>query len=170
LASHQPEDDREVRHLDTMLRMLDTRGEFRRDRFDPGHFTASAFVVSPGGSSLLLVYHTKLEKWLQPGGHIEPDDADLVCAARREAAEETGIDDMELVGLLDLDVHHFPARGGEPAHDHLDVRFAFCAGTMKTKAGNGTTKVRWFPLHEVAAWPDRPSLSRPAMKLLAPRS
>ena len=45
-----------------------------RSEFDPGHFTASAFVVSPDGTKVLLVEHARLGRWLQPGGHIEADD------------------------------------------------------------------------------------------------
>lgn len=51
-------------------------------------FTASAFVVRNG--EVLLVDHRKLDKWVQPGGHIDsretPDEA-----ARREVYEETGV-------------------------------------------------------------------------------
>lgn len=50
-------------------------------------FTASAYVVRDG--AVLLVNHSKLGQWLQPGGHIEdgetPDEA-----AVRETREETG--------------------------------------------------------------------------------
>jgi 8-oxo-dGTP pyrophosphatase MutT (NUDIX family) len=152
-----------------MLALLDSSGDaLSRFRFDPGHFTASGFVVSPDRRSLLLVHHAKLGKWLQPGGHIETDDADVESAARREVVEETGLSDLESLGLLDVDIHRFPKRGDEPAHDHLDVRFGYFAGSPEVSAGDGTTEVRWFPLQEVANWDGRPSLSRPARKLFAP--
>ena len=167
LATRMPSDDREAAHLATMLALLGASGDsLSRLHFDPGHFTASGFVVSPDRRSLLLVHHTKLEKWLQPGGHVEPGDTDLETAARREVVEETGLEELQALGLLDLDVHRFPERGNEPAHDHLDVRFGFIAASSEAVAGDGTTEVRWFPLQAVAAWADRPSLSRPAKKLL----
>ena len=171
LASYEPCDDREAGNLAAMLTLLATGGDpLSRFHFDPGHFTASGFVVSSDRSTLLLVHHTKLDKWLQPGGHIEPDDADLLGAAMREVAEETGLGDLELLGLLDLDVHVFPKRGNEPAHDHLDVRFGFRSFSSEAIAGDGTAEVAWFSLSEVAKWTDRPSLARPARKLLAPSS
>ena len=163
MVPYRPIDEREAGYLALMLALLDQGGDsLSRSHFDPGHFTGSAFTVSPDRSSLLLVHHTKLDKWLQPGGHVESDDADLEGAARREVEEEAGLRDLELLGLLDIDVHRFPERGNEPAHDHLDVRFGFIAVSSEAAAGDGTTEVRWFALEEVAEWKDRPSLSRPA--------
>ena len=169
LVAHQPSDDREAGYLEPMLAVLDSSGDaLSRFRFDPGHFTASGFVVSPDRRSLLLVHHAKLGRWLQPGGHIETDDADVESAARREVVEETGLSDLVSLGLLDVDIHRFPKRGDEPAHDHLDVRYGFAAKSSEVSAGDGTTGAGWFPLSEVAVWEDRQSLSRPARKLLVP--
>ena len=63
---------------------------FSRRRFDPGHFTASAFVLSPDGGSIVMIRHRRLDRWLQPGGHVEAHDRDVKEAARREAIEEAG--------------------------------------------------------------------------------
>lgn len=53
------------------------------------HFTASANVLHDH-ERVLLVQHNKLKQWLQPGGHIDPNE-DPAQAAQREALEETGI-------------------------------------------------------------------------------
>lgn len=99
-----------------------------RNRFDPGHFTASGFVVSPDGSSLLLVHHRRIGRWLQPGGHIDPGDASPIEAAGREVVEETGVGVRPISDdLIDLDIHPVPARAPEPLHEHFDLRFAFRA-------------------------------------------
>ena len=58
-----------------------------RDRFEPGHFTASGFVISPNRKALLLIHHRRLDRWLQPGGHIDSEDASPIAAAIREVAE-----------------------------------------------------------------------------------
>jgi len=73
-----------------------------------------------------------IEEWRQavgrrnlglPAGGLEPDDDDLVAAARRELVEETGYEAAELKlvgsfepanGLLDATHHHFVAHGCEP--------------------------------------------------------
>jgi 8-oxo-dGTP pyrophosphatase MutT (NUDIX family) len=49
---------------------------------------------------LLLVHHTKLNKWLPPGGHIEPNETPDE-AVIREVNEETGLD-IEIVNKKEL--------------------------------------------------------------------
>jgi 8-oxo-dGTP pyrophosphatase MutT (NUDIX family) len=137
-----------------------------RVSFSPGHFTASAFVLSPDRHHLALILHAKLGLWLQPGGHIDPGDADLVAAARREAREEVGLDDLELAadGIWDVDIHDIPARKAEPAHQHFDVRFLFRSPTTSLRAASDAEAARWVPLTELAAQSDA-SVARAALLL-----
>ncbi len=51
------------------------------------HFTATGFVVQT--SRTLLHWHKRLQQWMPPGGHVEPDE-DPVQAVLREIREETG--------------------------------------------------------------------------------
>jgi len=113
--------------------------------FSPGHFTASGFVASPDRKSVLLIYHDKLRRWLQPGGHIEPDDLTVEAAARREVAEETGLVDLLRVGssLIRVDAHPIPARGREPAHTHLDLAFGFVATSNRIGPLDEVLDARW---------------------------
>ncbi len=139
-----------------MLDLLDAPGDpFRRDRFDPGHFTASAFVLAPDGNALLEVHHVKLGRWLQPGGHVEPGDESLAAAARREVLEETGLGDLApepgAPEPFDLDIHPIPAHRAEPAHLHFDVRFLFRSGSVEARAGPEARAIRWTPLDQVPA-------------------
>jgi 8-oxo-dGTP pyrophosphatase MutT (NUDIX family) len=123
-----------------------------RDHFTPGHFTASAFILSPERDALLLIFHGKLGRWLQPGGHVDAGDLDLLAAARREAAEEVGLAQLELLAPapFDLDVHDIPARREDPAHRHFDVRFLFRAQTREARAGSDAKAARWVPLPDIS--------------------
>lgn len=140
-------------HHETMLALAGSeRDVFSRDTFDPGHFTASAFVLSPDRRRLLLIFHRKLKMWLQPGGHIEPTDRDLVEAARREVKEETGLDEVSLEDpMFDIDVHRIPAFGESPAHLHHDVRCVMVASRLEVQAGDDVSDARWFNIQTVAS-------------------
>jgi 8-oxo-dGTP pyrophosphatase MutT (NUDIX family) len=155
VAGHQPADATEAAHRAAILALLDddAGGDcLRRTRFTPGHVTASAFCLSADLRQVLLVHHRVLARWLQPGGHVEEGDVDIVAAARREVAEETGLVAAQALadGLFDVDVHDIPARAGarpEPAHRHFDVRIALVAPAgADAAAGDGVSAVRWVDL------------------------
>ena len=80
-------------------------------------------MVDPATRHVLLLFHAKVQRWLQPGGHAD-GDGNLAHVALREAEEETGIVGLRVVTpAIDLDVHMFHnAAGTEPDHLHLDVR------------------------------------------------
>jgi len=131
----------------------------------PGHLTASAFTLNPNEDSLLLIHHQKLDRWLQPGGHIDGGDVSLESAALRELAEETGVAAVESLGLLDLDVHQIPQRGDVPGHIHYDVRFAFRSRSPTISALDGVHEAVWAPLDELGEFDTDDSVLRAALKL-----
>jgi 8-oxo-dGTP pyrophosphatase MutT (NUDIX family) len=147
LVAYRAEDARDEEVVSRFRAFLDRADPFRRA--DPeGHVTASAVVARPSGDSFLLVFHQKLDRWLQPGGHVEPDDPSVFDAALREAKEETGIGGLaEPLGdrILDLDVHAIPAFRDEPAHWHYDVRYLLTA----TDGSAPAVGARWFPYDDV---------------------
>ena len=127
------------------------------------HFTASAWVLDSTQQRVLLIHHNKLQRWLQPGGHLEADDADLIASALREVAEECGLRDLQLLrdGLFDVDVHTIPQRGEVPEHLHLDLRFIFRALNEEMQLDmSEVSAARWIPLDEALQTLDSTSLLR----------
>lgn len=144
------------------------RDPFDRESFDPGHVTASAFVLSPDRGAVLLVRHAVLGRWLQPGGHVEPHDPTVVDAARREVAEEVGIAIPAIEAeIFDVDVHLIPSRNGCPAHLHHDVRFLFLSPTLDFAAASDAEGAAWVPLAVLSGLEDSRSFRRAARKLVA---
>ncbi|MEQ1507457.1 MAG: NUDIX hydrolase [Myxococcota bacterium] len=174
LDRHRAADPREQGFVDAMRALLDAPGDpFGRSRFEPGHFTASAFVTAPDGGSVLLVHHGKLHRWLQPGGHFEPDDVDLFAAVRREIAEETGIVDVSLpdgAALLDVDIHEIPPLKGDPAHRHYDLRVHLRAATLAFTAGSDARAAKWVALDAVREAESDPSVMRAITRLIRARA
>ena len=117
------------------------------EHFEPGHFTASAFVLSPDRSKLLLIYHPKFHRWIQPGGHLEAFDKNIESAALRELREETGVEEVERGGVVQLALHRVPSKREKPAHEHWDLRFLFQAKTESLPSKELPAK--WFPLVEI---------------------
>lgn len=138
-------DHRAIRSLELTRTLLDRSPDpFSRSGFDPGHITASGVVLTPDFGRVLLVFHRRLRRWLQPGGHVEPADQDLAATARREILEETGVglDPCVPPLLIGVDVHQIPARPDEPPHLHHDLVFRFIADGDRVAPEWGR-EVRW---------------------------
>jgi 8-oxo-dGTP pyrophosphatase MutT (NUDIX family) len=113
----------------------------------PDHLTASTLILSTDGTEVLLTLHAKANAWFQMGGHCEPDDGTLAAAARREAIEESGIEDLVLdPDPVQLDVHEVPFCGTGGPVRHLDVRFVAVAPAAAVHAASAESlEVRWWP-------------------------
>lgn len=99
----------------------------------PAHVTCSAIVINDD-HQVLHIRHNATGKFLAPGGHNEQGDQGLSDAALRELNEEAGIPREAVAPFsgfgtvpLDIDVHDIAANPakGEPAHQHVDFRWAF---------------------------------------------
>ena len=119
------------------------------------HFCVSVYVYDPKNSKFLLIKHRKTGKWLQPGGHIEPNE-DPEEAALRETFEETGLR-VRLVG------RKFPREQDfikplalqknvvEENHIHIDVVYLAHPTETQTESINydETEGLEWFTLEQI---------------------
>jgi 8-oxo-dGTP pyrophosphatase MutT (NUDIX family) len=120
-----------------------------------GHITGAAIVLSPDLTKVLLIHHGFLQRWLQPGGHWEPDEETPLMAAQREAEEETGVVIDRYLPLdarmpllpLEISVHLIPERPSrnQPPHYHHDFRYVFVAATEElSRQVEEVSDAGWF--------------------------
>lgn len=129
------------------------------------HFAASGFVINRENTKMLMVYHKKLNTWVIPGGHLEPNEypAD---GALREIFEETGIK----AAVIDSSESSFegnekeskiatpyvmlsefiPEKNDKPAHIHMDFVYLCIADeTTPVKREAEVSNVKWMTFEEV---------------------
>ena len=109
----------------------------------PSHITASAVVMTADAASTCLVLHGKLGLWVQPGGHLEPDDVSVAAAAAREVGEETGLGGTVLPVPVLLSRHRSPCRPGV-VDWHLDIQFALVTSIGAPVVSEESQDVAWF--------------------------
>lgn len=127
-------------------------------------FTSTVYILE--NDKVLLIFHKKLQKWLPPGGHIDPNETPPE-AARREAFEETGLH-ISIIPQENIWVDNWnaksierpylclleeiPEHNGVPAHQHIDM--VFLARPLEGKLIENpeeTDGLRWFSWDEVEA-------------------
>jgi len=118
-----------------------------------GHVTASAWVLNPARTHVLMMHHRKLDLWLQPGGHAD-DNPDILSVALQEVAEESGVDPVQVrllsEDVFDVDIHTIHASEHDARHEHFDIRFLVEIDDQIPLPGNDEShEIGWIPLTQV---------------------
>lgn len=142
--------DEEQNFVPSFIELLKHRDAYQRTHL-PGHLTGSAWIIDETRGFVLLTHHSKLNKWLQPGGHADGDE-DITGVASREVVEETGLHNFKVINpIFDIDIHSIPARGSFPEHLHYDVRALLLANKNDLLTiTEESHDLAWIPLDQVA--------------------
>ncbi len=112
-------------------------------------YCASAYTIDFENKKVLLMYNKKLNKWLQPGGHIEGKEMPEETAIR-ETFEETGIK-IKIIGPS-FDNQKFQPVATEryinKVGDMIDIQFVAIPET-KNLVNDENNKTMWFSIEEL---------------------
>ncbi len=155
IKNYQPCNDQEEADKTMILDCLE-KGSiifYRSHKID--HMTASAWVVNPPRTKVLMVYHNIYDSWSWMGGHADGEQ-DLLQVAVREVQEESGLenircltDDIFSLEVLTVDGH---IKHGEYVSSHLHLNLTYLLEAdedeelfVKEDENSG---VAWFSLEE----------------------
>lgn len=176
IRNYIPACEQEARDQQQILRFMQENPDcLSRDNLT-AHFTASAWVVNPARTKVLMAYHNIYDSWAWIGGHADGQE-DLRAVALRELLEETGVKRGRLVSedifsLETLTVNGHVKRGvWVPSHLHLNVTFLAEADEDETlTACEGENQaVKWFPFEEALAASSEPWMVQHVYRKLVER-
>ncbi|MFC4947176.1 NUDIX hydrolase [Pseudonocardia sp. GCM10023141] len=153
LAAWSPPDAGQRALRQALLAFLAARPDDACSRScEAGHLTASAVLLDATSEHVLLTLHKRVRRWVQLGGHCEPEDGSLRDAALREAQEESGIAELTIDRLpLHIDVHPITCSLGVPTR-HLDVQYLVRARPgAQPQISDESDDLRWWPLNGLPA-------------------
>ena len=128
IQEFQPCNQQEAQDKLLMLKLLGEDTDLSRRENLMVHLTASAWVVNPERTKLLMAYHNLYNSWAWLGGHAD-GNFDLSAVAIKEAREEAGLQEVRLVTDDILSLEILTVNGHEkkgsyvPSHLHLNCTY-----------------------------------------------
>ena len=167
LSAYVPYNEQEARDRALLLECLRREPEVLTRQNPLAHFTASAWIVNPARTRVLMAYHNIYHSWSWLGGHAD-GESDLLAVALREAREESGIRSARPVlenifSLEALTVDGHEKRGAYvSSHLHLNVTYLLEADeeealSIKPDENSG---VRWLRSRRARRRPRRRGSAR----------
>ena len=165
IENYVPCCEQEVQEKRMMLKYIGENPDILLRSNETAHFSASAWVVNPARTKVLMLYHNIYNSWSWPGGHADGEE-DLLAVALREVREETGIANVrpvsdELYSLEILTVNaHFKRGKYVVPHLHLNLTYLLEAdeGQEIHSKPDENSAVKWFLLDEAVAASSEPDM------------
>lgn len=146
LHAYAPSDPEEQSYKNRMISFIQQHENCFERSLDEGHITGSAWLLNKDKTKALLLHHTKLDMWLQLGGHCD-GDPNVLAVAIKEIQEESGIQNISALdeNIFDIDIHLIPANSKNKAHYHYDVRFLLHVTSDESVTQNRESKaLQWI--------------------------
>lgn len=158
IRSYQPMNEQEDRDKELILHCLETEKNIFTRQNRLAHMTASAWIVNPERTKVLMAYHNIYHSWSWLGGHAD-GETDLLKVALKEAREESGIHHVKPVSeqiysleVLTVDGH---VKRGEYVSSHLHLNVTYLLQAEETDVlhikEDENSNVGWFSLEDAVA-------------------
>ena len=158
IRSYQPMNEQEERDKELILHCLETEKDIFTRANRLAHMTASAWIVNPERTKVLMAYHNIYHSWSWLGGHAD-GETDLLKVALKEAREESGIYHVKPVSekiysleFLTVDGH---VKRGEYVSSHLHLNVTYLLQAEETDVlhikEDENSNVGWFSLEDAVA-------------------
>ena len=158
IRSYQPMNEQEERDKELILHCLETEKNIFTRQNRLAHMTASAWIVNPERTKVLMAYHNIYHSWSGLGGHAD-GETDLLKVALKEAREESGIHHVKPVSeqiysleVLTVDGH---VKRGEYVSSHLHLNVTYLLQAEETDVlhikEDENSNVGWFSLEDAVA-------------------
>lgn len=155
LENYSPWNEQEIQDKIEILRRLRSGEELYTRENRSAHFTASAWVVSPDRSQVLMAYHNLYHAWAWLGGHADGEQ-DLLSVALREVREESGLKyvspvlpDIYSLEILTVDGHE---KHGIYISSHLHLNLTYLIEANPTDPifckPDENSQIAWFSLQD----------------------
>lgn len=120
------------------------------------HFTSSAYIVNKTKDKVLMIYHKIYDSWAWTGGHND-GDSDFLKVAIKEAKEETGLKNINIItnNIFSIDVltvnGHIKKGQYVSCHLHLNLTYLLEASEDESLVVNEeeTKGVKWIPIDKL---------------------
>lgn len=151
LEQYRPFNEQEARDREELLRRMRSGEDLYTRDNSAAHFTASAWVVSPGRDQVLMAYHNLYDSWAWLGGHAD-GERDLLSVALREVREESGLVQLRPVSRDIYSLEILTVNGHEKhgryvsSHLHLNLTYLLEAdpeASLRCKPDENS-RVGWF--------------------------
>ena len=158
IRAYQPVNEQEERDKEVILHMLETQDDIFTRENRLAHMTASAWIVNPEKTKVLMAYHNIYHSWSWLGGHADGEQ-DLLKVALKEAKEESGIchvtpvsDQIYSLEVLTVDGH---VKRGAYVSSHLHLNVTYLLEAQETEKlhikADENSNVGWFLLEDAIA-------------------
>lgn len=152
-----PKDAREESEKREILTLMEREGDrllLRECSY--AHMTASSVIVNRNRTKMLMAFHKIYQSWAWTGGHAD-GDGDFEAVARREAQEETGIQNLKKLGVGAASLEVLPVWAHRKrsqmvaSHLHLNISYLFEADdTLPLRiAEDENSAVGWIPIAQL---------------------